>query len=73
MSQHYFISVSTYISTQSSYTFFAGLFLTKLLVRVARFNNTESLSLYFDKNFGADETKICYIGLRGDFSEVNTD
>ena len=37
---------------------------------MARFNNCESLSLYFDKNFGADETKICYIGLRGDFSEV---
>eukprot|EP00116_Pleurobrachia_bachei_P009726 sb/3469988/ len=39
--------------------------------RVAKFNNCESLSLYFDKNFGADETRICYIGLRGEFSEVN--
>ncbi|XP_063691352.1 LOW QUALITY PROTEIN: PITH domain-containing protein 1-like [Bolinopsis microptera] len=38
--------------------------------KVARFNNCDSLSLYFDKNFGADETKICHIGLRGDFSEA---
>merc|ERR1712113_442926 len=38
--------------------------------RVAKFNNCESLSLYFDKNFGADETRICYIGLRGEYSEA---
>lgn len=37
--------------------------------RVAKFNNCESLTLYFDKNFGADETRIVYIGLKGDFTE----
>ena len=39
--------------------------------RVAKFNNCESLTLYFDKNFGADETRIVYIGLKGDFTEVS--
>ena len=38
--------------------------------RVARFNNCESLSLYFDKNYGAETTKVCYIGLKGDFTEA---
>ncbi|PVD23899.1 hypothetical protein C0Q70_17174 [Pomacea canaliculata] len=40
-------------------------------VKVARFNNVNSLSLHFPANFGDDITKIYYIGLKGDFTQVN--
>ncbi|KAF9963144.1 hypothetical protein BGZ65_005579 [Modicella reniformis] len=38
--------------------------------RVARFNNVRNLTLYFSENFGGDTTKISFIGLKGEFSEV---
>ncbi|CAD5111603.1 DgyrCDS898 [Dimorphilus gyrociliatus] len=38
--------------------------------KVARFGSIESLSIHFPSNFGADTTKIYYIGLRGDFTEM---
>ncbi|KAJ8306029.1 hypothetical protein KUTeg_016574 [Tegillarca granosa] len=40
-------------------------------VKVARFNSVEHLCLHFPSNFGADNTKVYYIGLRGDFMEAH--
>ncbi|XP_076463351.1 PITH domain-containing protein 1-like [Babylonia areolata] len=44
--------------------------------KVARFNNVNHLSIHIPRNFGSAEsadasTRVYYIGLRGDFSEVN--
>ncbi|GAB1598298.1 PITH domain-containing protein 1-like [Argonauta hians] len=36
--------------------------------KVARFNQVEHLTLYFPSNFGAELTRIYYIGLKGDFT-----
>ena len=38
--------------------------------RVAKFNGVTSLLAYFPTNYGAETTKIYYIGLRGDFTQV---
>ncbi|XP_014791434.1 PITH domain-containing protein CG6153 [Octopus bimaculoides] len=38
--------------------------------KVARFNQVEHLTIYFPTNFGADLTRIYYIGLRGDFTVI---
>uniref|UniRef100_A0A2D4NYS8 PITH domain-containing protein n=2 Tax=Micrurus surinamensis TaxID=129470 RepID=A0A2D4NYS8_MICSU len=37
--------------------------------KIARFSNVYHLSIHFSKNFGADTTKIFYIGLRGEWTE----
>ncbi|KAG5897260.1 hypothetical protein JTB14_013161 [Gonioctena quinquepunctata] len=37
--------------------------------KVVTFNNVHHLTLHFPTNFGADTTKIYYIGLKGEFSE----
>ena len=39
--------------------------------KVARFSNVEHLSVYITKNFGADTTKVYYIGLKGDFMQAH--
>ena len=39
--------------------------------RAARFNSVDSLTIHFPSNFGEDNTKIYYIGLKGDFHEVS--
>ncbi|XP_067318132.1 PITH domain-containing protein 1-like isoform X2 [Anolis sagrei] len=36
---------------------------------MSRFSNVYHLSIRFSKNFGADRTKIFYIGLRGEWTE----
>ena len=38
--------------------------------RVARFNSVDHLSIFFPRNYGAEQTKVYYIGLKGDFTEV---
>lgn len=38
--------------------------------RIARFSNVQHLSIHISKNFGSESTRVYYIGLRGEFSEV---
>lgn len=38
--------------------------------RISRFSNVYHLSMHFPKNFGAETTKIFYIGLKGEWTEV---
>ncbi|CAE1278104.1 PITH domain-containing protein GA19395,PITH domain-containing protein CG6153,PITH domain-containing protein ZK353.9,PITH domain-containing protein 1 [Acanthosepion pharaonis] len=38
--------------------------------KVARFNQVEHLTIFFSTNFGAENTRIHYIGLRGEFTEM---
>lgn len=44
--------------------------LNLLFFRVAKFTSIRSLTLFFSDNFGGDTTKINFIGLKGEFSEV---
>lgn len=38
--------------------------------RIAKFTNVNHLTLFFPSNFGGDHTRIHYIGLKGDFTQV---
>nr|XP_032627931.1 PITH domain-containing protein 1-like [Chelonoidis abingdonii] len=38
--------------------------------KIARFSNIYHLSIHISKNFGAETTKIFYIGLRGEWTEA---
>lgn len=35
------------------------------------FSTVHHLTIHFSRNFGANSTKIYYIGLRGEFTEAN--
>ena len=39
--------------------------------RVVTFSSVHHLTIHIPENFGADSTKIFYIGLKGEFSEAN--
>ncbi|XP_009998886.1 PREDICTED: PITH domain-containing protein 1 [Chaetura pelagica] len=39
--------------------------------KIARFSNVYHLSMHFPKNFGAETTKIFYIGLKGEWTEAH--
>lgn len=39
--------------------------------KVVQFSSVHHLSLHFPSNFGADSTRIYYIGLKGEFSEAH--
>lgn len=41
--------------------------------RIVKFSSVQHLSLHFPSNFGADSTRIYYVGLKGEFSEVAMD
>ncbi|CAJ0597361.1 unnamed protein product [Cylicocyclus nassatus] len=38
-------------------------------LKAAKFGTLSHLSLHIHKNFGAEQTKVCYIGLRGEYIE----
>ncbi len=38
--------------------------------QLTKFNGVRSITLFFPRNFGADPTRIYYIGLRGESSKV---
>ena len=40
-------------------------------VKTVSFSSVQHLTLHFPSNFGADQTKIFYIGLAGEFTKVN--
>jgi len=40
-------------------------------VKVVSFSSLHHLTLYFPSNFGADQTKIFYIGLAGEFTKCD--
>ena len=40
--------------------------------QVVTFSSVHHLTLHFPGNFGADNTKIYYIGLAGEFTQVRT-
>lgn len=40
------------------------------LQRIARFSNVQHLSIHISKNFGEENTRVYFIGLRGEYSEV---
>lgn len=40
------------------------------MCRVAKFNGVHSIDLHFPESFGADQSEIHFIGLKGEFSEV---
>ncbi|KAK8921733.1 hypothetical protein KSP39_PZI020145 [Platanthera zijinensis] len=42
-------------------------------LRYARFQSAASLTLHFPVNFGAETTKIHYIGLRGEATQLKRD
>ncbi|TPX69610.1 hypothetical protein SpCBS45565_g02347 [Spizellomyces sp. 'palustris'] len=41
--------------------------------RIAKFSNIRNLTLYFPENFGDDISRIYYIGLKGEWMEINKD
>jgi hypothetical protein len=55
-----FISFLTYSSCLFVFLFF----------RYSRFQGVANLTLHFSDNFGGDTTKIYYIGLRGEATQV---
>ena len=40
-------------------------------VKTVSFSSVHHLTLYFPSNFGAEQTRIFYIGLAGEFTQVN--
>ncbi|XP_063901588.1 PITH domain-containing protein 1-like [Zophobas morio] len=47
--------------------------LVKYPINVCKFQNVWSLNLYFSHNFGAESTKISFIGLSGEFRQAKKD
>jgi len=45
---------------------------SNILNRIARFSNVEHLSIHISRNFGTESTRVYYIGLRGEYTEVST-
>ncbi|XP_065146985.1 PITH domain-containing protein 1 isoform X1 [Paramisgurnus dabryanus] len=39
--------------------------------KIARFSNVQQLSIHISHNFGAESTRVFYIGLRGEYSEAH--
>ncbi|CAG8549250.1 729_t:CDS:2, partial [Scutellospora calospora] len=43
------------------------------ITRMTKMYNVRNLSLYFPENFGDDVTRIFYIGLKGEWTEIKSD
>ena len=43
----------------------------KYAAKAAKFNRVESVVLYFPSNFGAETTKVFYVGLMGKFEALS--
>ncbi|CAG8631647.1 17470_t:CDS:2, partial [Cetraspora pellucida] len=43
------------------------------ITRMAKMYNVRNLTLYFPENFGDDVTRIFYIGLKGEWTEIKSD
>ena len=43
----------------------------ELACRVAKFTGVHTLVLHIPDNFGADHTRITFIGIKGEFTEVS--
>jgi hypothetical protein len=41
-----------------------------LTSRIVKFSSVHHLTMHFSRNFGADTTRIYYIGLRGEFTSA---
>ncbi|KAJ3212358.1 hypothetical protein HDU67_003875 [Dinochytrium kinnereticum] len=41
--------------------------------KIAKFSNVRNLTLFFPTNFGDDASRITYIGLKGEWTEVKRD
>lgn len=39
--------------------------------KIARFSNVQHLSIHISRNFGAESTRVYYIGLRGEYTEAH--
>uniref|UniRef100_A0A3Q0QQ35 PITH domain-containing protein 1 n=1 Tax=Amphilophus citrinellus TaxID=61819 RepID=A0A3Q0QQ35_AMPCI len=39
--------------------------------KIARFSSVQHLSIHISRNFGAESTRVYYIGLRGEYSEAH--
>uniref|UniRef100_A0A3Q3JL20 PITH domain-containing protein 1 n=1 Tax=Monopterus albus TaxID=43700 RepID=A0A3Q3JL20_MONAL len=39
--------------------------------KIARFSSVQHLSIHISKNFGAENTRVYYIGLRGEYTEAH--
>ena len=49
-----------------------GILAIDYVSQVVTFSSVHHLTLHFPTNFGADNTKIYYIGLAGEFTQVRT-
>jgi len=41
--------------------------------RISKMTNVRNVSLYFPMNFGNDTTRLTYIGLKGEWTEIRND
>ncbi|CAG8437161.1 10662_t:CDS:2 [Ambispora gerdemannii] len=63
-----FDAAETYESTQEW-----DLVQTNEIVEISKMSNVQNLNLYFSENFGEEITRIYYIGLKGEWTEIKKD
>ncbi|CAG8442781.1 6544_t:CDS:2 [Ambispora leptoticha] len=63
-----FDAVETYEPTQEW-----ELVQTSEIIEISKMSNVRNLNLYFSDNFGGEITRIYYIGLKGEWTEIKKD